>query len=335
LCWGGARGVCQDVTGCHARAWPRGNSSVAPGSTARVRFRRIGRAGAGASQFWVLGFCESSRRGTHLLGLLGAAFGRHGRELRTAVGRGTLGDVRRSERSGRRACGRRFLNLTRRRSPRQTSSLKGRIDSLIGTAPVRALQLSSRFLRGARHLDRAPWPRSCHARRRRRASPPPRVAASRARRRLARGARAAACLLRRGRMTVRAGRRPRTAPSARWTPCSACPATTTKSRLSGRTVSSRTRRALPRSLPRKRPRRTAWQTPSRPADPPTTTKTKQKTTSRLDGNRGSRRARACTTRLPPLQSRRTSWLWRTCLCLSQTTRCTAPATATAATCFFV
>ena len=187
---------------------------------------------------------ESTRRGTHLLGLLGATFGRHGRELRTAVGRGTLGDVWRSERSGpaRAVVASLIRRKPRDRSPRPLASCVRFAWKMNSAAPCQVGFFEGASLQStARHGHARVMRGDGTARRSRHASP-----------RLARGAprRRGAPPPRgwRGPMTVRRARsRQRTAPSARWTPCSACPATKTRRPpRRNRTVSSRTRTAKSR-----------------------------------------------------------------------------------------
>ena len=233
------------MTGDHAREWtsvPRrsrrddGACPIPP----------IGRPPPCArANFGFSAFAESTRRGTHLLGLLGATLGAMVAELRTAVGRGTLGDVWRSERRPG-TSGRRFSQSDVNRGivpPGPLLELREIRAKMNSAAPCQG-SVSSR----ARHFNQ---PRAiAHARvmrgdgtarRSRHASPRlARGAASPA------GARAASRL--EGPMTVRRARsRQRTAPSARWTPCSACPATkTTRPPRRNRTVSSRTRTAKSR-----------------------------------------------------------------------------------------
>jgi hypothetical protein len=63
------------VKGCHARAWPRGNSSVAPGSTARVRFRRIGRATPVRANYGFSAFASHPDAGRTFLAFLAPPLG--------------------------------------------------------------------------------------------------------------------------------------------------------------------------------------------------------------------------------------------------------------------
>lgn len=248
------------MTGDHAREWTSVPRRSRRDDGARPIPPNRAPTPVRASQFWVLGFCRVNQTRDapswpswrHLW----APWSR-------ASDRGRSRDARRRaalRTEWRGTSGRRFSQIRRKprnRSPRPPRDLSCARFACRCIRPIHVKSVSSR----ARHFDRAPWPRSCHARRWHRASPPPRVAASRARRRLAGGARAAASRLE-GPMTVRRARsRQRTAPSARWTPCSACPATkTTRPPRRNRTVSSRTRtaksrRAIPPKTTRSRRRR--------------------------------------------------------------------------------
>ena len=232
------------MTGDHAREWtsvPRRSrrddgACPIPPNRAPTPVR--------ASQFWVLGFCPSQPDAgrTFLaflappLGAMVASFG-----PRSVAGRsetcGAPNGVARHERSSLLS-----IDVNRGSSPGPLLELREiRLEDEFGRS------MSSRFLRGASPNQpramatlvscAAMAPRVAAATHRRvsRAAPPRR-----------RGARRRSRL--EGPMTVRRARsRQRTAPSARWTPCSACPATkTTRPPRRNRTVSSRTRTAKSR-----------------------------------------------------------------------------------------